>query len=149
MQDYIIAKMQEAHIPEIAALEKECFGELAWSESLLAQELTFDYKHYKVVLYQDKVIGYGGFSQILNEAHIMNIAIASPYRRKGIGSLLMDALKQKAYTLGITRMTLEVAGSNRPAIEFYLQHNFQLFGIRPDYYSNKEDALILWCLLED
>lgn len=148
MQDFVIAKMQEQHIPQIATLEKQCFGELAWSEHLLEQELFFDYKYYKVVLNQDKVIGYGGFSQILNEAHIMNIAIASPYRRQGVGSLLMDALKRKACALGITKMTLEVAEGNKSAIEFYFKHSFIFFGIRPNYYPNKENALILWCLLE-
>jgi len=149
MQDYVIVPMRKQHIAQIADIDKVCFGALAWSEQLFAEELSFDCKHYMAVLYKDKVIGYGGFSQILDEAHIMNIALLSPYRRKGIGSLLMNELKTKASALGITKMTLEVAENNQPAIEFYLKHNFKLFGIRPNYYSNKENALILWCLLEE
>jgi ribosomal-protein-alanine N-acetyltransferase len=149
MHDFKLADMRAEHIREIAAIEAQCFGARAWSEELLRAELADENKHYKVILHQDKVIGYGGFSHIIDEGHIMNIAVASPYRRMGAGSLIMNALKEKARSLNITALTLEAGEHNRPAIDFYHRHNFKDCGIRPGYYSDKEGALILWCLLEE
>ena len=45
----------------------------------------------------------------------------------------------------IERMTLEVKPTNDIAIGLYKKHNFNIAGIRKNYYSDtKEDALIMW-----
>lgn len=149
MLDITITDMQLAHISDIASLEEQCFGKRAWSADLLEAEFRDSSKHYKVATLRGKVIGYGGFSHILDEAHIMNIAVGSPYRQMGVGSLIMHALKQKALSFNIRSLTLEVSEFNLPAIQFYKKHDFISSGIRPRYYSDKEGAQILWCLLEE
>jgi ribosomal-protein-alanine N-acetyltransferase len=46
---------------------------------------------------------------------------------------------------GVTRATLEVRESNRPARQLYERLGFVAAGIRHGYYTEPvEDALILW-----
>ena len=40
--------------------------------------------------------------------------------------------------------TLEVRESNRTAIRLYERAGFELAGVRPHYYMDKENALIYW-----
>ena len=74
-QNIRIEKMKFEHIEQIAAIEKACFGQNAWSGALFYSELLDGNKHYFVAVKNNSVIGYGGYAHILDEAHIMNIAV--------------------------------------------------------------------------
>ena len=83
----------------------------------------------------------------LDEAHITNIAVKAGNRGKGIGTLLMSELISRARLLGIKAMTLEVKDINLPAIALYKSFGFTVEGVRPRYYNNLHDALIMWLSL--
>jgi len=81
---------------------------------------------------------------ILDEAHIGTIAIDEPYRRLGLGLLLLAESLLDAYQQGIRQSFLEVRSSNQAAQRMYEQFGFQVVGIRPRYYKNNgEDALLM------
>lgn len=81
---------------------------------------------------------------IIDEAHIGTIAIDAPYRRLGLGRLLLAESLLDAYRSGIQQSFLEVRRGNQPAITLYEQFGFQIAGIRPRYYKdNGEDALLM------
>ncbi len=81
---------------------------------------------------------------IIDEAHIGTIAIDTPYRRLGLGRLLLAESLLDAYRSGIQQSFLEVRRGNQPAITLYEQFGFQVAGIRPRYYKdNGEDALLM------
>lgn len=81
---------------------------------------------------------------IIDEAHIGTIAIDAPYRRLGLGRLLLADSLLDAYRSGIQQSFLEVRRGNQPAITLYEQFGFQIAGIRPRYYKdNGEDALLM------
>jgi ribosomal-protein-alanine N-acetyltransferase len=42
-------------------------------------------------------------------------------------------------------MTLEVRDSNRSAQELYRRFGFVPVGVRPKYYENRDDAIVMWC----
>jgi ribosomal-protein-alanine N-acetyltransferase len=82
---------------------------------------------------------------VVNEGHILNIAVAERYRRRGIGSLLMDSLIETARNLEMIAMTLEVRVGNAPAMGLYHKYGFKVEGLRKNYYADtKEDAVIMW-----
>ncbi len=92
-----------------------------------------------------EVAGYAGYWQVMDEGHIMNIAVREDLRSRGIGRALMEAMLKEGDSLGILYWTLEVRVSNAPALHLYEKTGFTSAGIRPGYYSNpKEDANILW-----
>jgi len=145
---YLLRAMQEKDIPQIIEIEKESFP-TPWSAYAFKCELADnDFAHYIVITIednQDLVLGYGGMWLIIDEAHITNIAIASQYRGKKLGDLLMNGLEALAMQKGALRMTLEVRVSNEKAQNLYKNRGFIPSGIRPNYYvAENEDALIMW-----
>ncbi len=90
------------------------------------------------------IVGYGGFWQVLDEAHISTIAVRPEFRQLGIGKLLMVTMLKHAIALEAERATLEVRVSNQAAQGLYRLYGFEVTGRRPRYYSdNFEDALIM------
>ncbi|MCM3633816.1 ribosomal protein S18-alanine N-acetyltransferase [Paenibacillus camelliae] len=132
-------------LPDIMSIEQDSFT-TPWTEEAFINELTNNmFAQYMVMEYQGKVIGYGGMWIIVDEAHITNIAILTPYRGQGLGKRLMHELQKTARFLGAVRMTLEVRASNEIAQRLYRRYGFEAAGIRPGYYSdNQEDAVIMW-----
>ncbi|HOO23306.1 MAG TPA: ribosomal protein S18-alanine N-acetyltransferase [Clostridia bacterium] len=139
-------KLTYENVKEVADLEKECFGHEAWSENLFMDEIPQENKHYIVVREDGEVVAYGGFSQILDEGHIMNIAVKQSFRRCGLGSIVIEKIVEKAKELNINSITLEVREGNTPARNLYEKHSFKLAGIRKEYYG-RENACIYWRVL--
>jgi ribosomal-protein-alanine N-acetyltransferase len=90
------------------------------------------------------LIGVGCLWSILEEAHIILLAIDPNYQRQGLGKLLLLGLLHKARERGLERATLEVKASNIVAISLYQKFGFKEAGRRRAYYPDGEDALILW-----
>ncbi|MBI4302360.1 MAG: ribosomal protein S18-alanine N-acetyltransferase [Chloroflexi bacterium] len=89
------------------------------------------------------VVGFVGIWLLLGEAHITTIAVHSSYRRQGIGELLLIAALELAVSRNETIATLEVRASNETAQGLYRKYGFGTVGIRPAYYPDREDALVM------
>ncbi|MDD4316790.1 MAG: ribosomal protein S18-alanine N-acetyltransferase [Clostridia bacterium] len=143
-QNIIFTKMNKSHIARVAEIEQVCFADEAWSYSMLFGELGDESKRYTVALDGDVVVAYGGYAHIIDEAHIMNIAVEPAYRKKGIGRRVLEYLIMDARARNISAMTLEVKSGNGAAVALYEKNGFVLAGIRKKYYKNTHDALIYW-----
>ena len=138
-----IKNMTQAHVFQIAEIEKLCFSD-PWSEKSVASELENRLSLWLVAMDGDRVAGYVGSQSVLDEADMMNVAVHPDYRRQGIGRDLVLALAEALRKKGIRGLMLEVRQSNAPAIALYEQLGFGQVGLRPNYYRNpKENALIL------
>lgn len=135
--------MDNCHVAQVAALEKQCFSE-PWSESSVASELSNPLSAWLVAMDGDALAGYVGSQSVMGESDMMNIAVDAHYRRQGIAQALVEALVVQLKEKGSHSLTLEVRISNQPAIALYEKLGFAQVGKRPNYYRNpKEDALIL------
>lgn len=138
-----ITEMKAHHVPQVAELEKLCFGD-PWSENSIAGELTHDYSFWLVAEEDGRVVGYIGSQIVFPDADMMNVAVHPDHRRLGIGQILVDTLAAELKHMDCKNLTLEVRASNTPAIALYEKLGFVQVGRRPNYYRNpKEDALIL------
>ena len=85
--------------------------------------------------------GFCAWRQTLpDEAELLNVAVDPDYRRRGIGSRLMETL------LGAARggIFLEVAESNTRAIALYRKFGWMEAGIRVGYYNQgKINAIVM------
>lgn len=139
--EYLI--MSQAHVSQVAALEAECFS-APWSENAISGELINPLSLWVVAVDGKTVAGYVGSQSVLGEADMMNIAVCSEYRRRGIGERLIQELICRLKANDVHNLTLEVRASNDSAISLYRKLDFQQVGRRPNYYAKpKEDALIL------
>lgn len=74
------------------------------------------------------VQGYGIFRVILDECYVINLTVEEGQRRKGVGSLLMQYIINRAHEYGCNRIVLDVRKDNYPAIAFYKKWGFTTAG---------------------
>lgn len=136
-------KMTQAHVAQVAQLEKLCFS-LPWSENSVTSELRNPLSLWIVAVEGETLAGYVGSQSVMGEADMMNLAVQPEYRRQGIGEKLVSVLITALAQQSVSSLALEVRASNAPAISLYEKLGFAQVGRRPNYYRNpKEDALIL------
>ena len=135
-----IVRMNESHISAVAELERQNFSD-PWPDIAVRGELTNKLALWLVAVEDGEVVGYVGSQTVLQEADMMNIAVADSHRRRGIAKMLVEELIRQ---LDAYQLTLEVRASNAPAISLYEALGFRQVGLRKNYYRKpKEDALIL------
>ena len=140
--DYKIVPMTEKHVAGIKEIDDLCF-ESPWSLKSFESELTNPLAVYFVAISEEKVIGYGGYWWVFDEGQITNIAVHPDFRQKGVASSLIEEMVKKCSVTDVYSLTLEVRKSNNPAISLYEKYGFKRVGLRPKYYDNKEDAVLM------
>lgn len=76
-------------------------------------------------------------------ARLYSIAVAGHSRGAGVGAALIEAAVREAARRGADILRLEVRASNEPARRAYRRAAFGETGIRPAYYRDGEDAVIM------
>lgn len=138
-----ISSMEKKDLREVLAIEKSSFGD-PWSRDMFLAELRNKLSYFLVAKFLNKIIGYGGFWLIIDEAHLVNFAIHPNYRRKQFGKQLLYALLKLALSKGACKAILEVRSSNKIAQDFYKKFGFSSVAIRKKYYGDTgEDAIIM------
>jgi len=133
-----------ADITKIKEIEDECFS-LPWTEKQLSMMLDKDrFVFIAAFDEENSPIGYAGMQYVLDEGYIGNVAVTKSYREKGIGSLLIGNIIERARKLNLSFLTLEVRESNCAAIALYSKYEFIRVAVRKNYYDfPKEDAIIM------
>ena len=141
-----IIPMQKDYLDEVIKVEEQAYGEHHWSKESFFNELNNQLaKYYCAFNEQGELVGYCGCWQIMEEAHITNVAVSPHHRRQNVGEALLVAIIKSCYKEMIKYLTLEVRVSNEPAIKLYEKYGFKSLGVRKGYYQdNNEDALIMW-----
>ena len=86
-----IIQMNESHVSAVAELERQNFSE-PWPEIAVRSELTNKLALWLVAVEDGVVAGYVGSQTVLQEADMMNIAVADTHRRRGIARMLVEEL---------------------------------------------------------
>jgi ribosomal-protein-alanine N-acetyltransferase len=130
----------------VLAIEHESFTS-PWTREMYLAELDNVGVSFCYLARDDSgvILGFCSFWRVLDELHINNLAVAPPYRRRGIGTGLLTHVLNEGGRLGAHRATLEVRRSNDVARHLYERLGFATAGVRRAYYTNPvEDALVLW-----
>ena len=139
-----IVPMSASHIEAVHAIESHSFSD-PWPINEIKFEMEQKHNISIVALMGDEVAGYAMMRHIINEGHICNIAVHEDYRKKGIGSVIVEGLAAIAKAREMIGITLEVRIGNRAAMALYHKHGFIVEGYRQRYYRYPtEDAAIMW-----
>ena len=96
--------------------------------------------------------GYLLAMMIDDEAEILSIGVTPDRQRQGVGKLLLQHFFEHGTSQNMTRVVLEVAEDNVPALGLYRDFGFAAFGRRKGYYkqgNQKIDAIMMkWCPTE-
>jgi ribosomal-protein-alanine N-acetyltransferase len=140
--------MVETDIDAILAIERQSFQRI-WQRSSFLEELVNDYAYPYTIRCKEgnnppQIIAYICFRVVTDEMHLLRIAVALRWRRRGIASRLLDKCFALALEKGAGTAILEVRPSNKSAISLYHKLGFHLVEKRINYYTEtREDAIIL------
>lgn len=140
----MVRPMAADDLGQVAMLEQTCFPD-PWSIQSLAYDLLANPQAvYYTAVRGNLVAGYTGLHHILDEGHIMNLAVSHAERRRGVGRCLLSALVAYAWENSLGFLTLEVRVSNGAALALYESFGFKREGLRTSYYKKPlEDAIIM------
>ena len=127
-----------ADLPALAALEQELFGADAWGESLIRQEIEGPGRRFVVA---DDLSGYAVTMTAGDIVDLLRIGVRPEARRSGLATRLLDELLVD--TEDASRMLLEVSVSNADALGFYVARQFSVIDVRPHYYRDGSEALVM------
>lgn len=131
----------EHDVGVITEIENRVFRH-PWKKNQIKKELKQENGKLVYVEIEKKIMGYIMVQVVKNEAQILNIAIDVPFQHRGYGKKL---LQYTLHELGTqTNVFLEVRESNLPAIKLYSEFNFEKIGAREHYYSDGENAIVMF-----
>ncbi len=142
----------ESDIDELAELAASGISN-AWSRRAFADQLASDTDRSWCVRPSSAgggpLLAYCVSRKVLNELEILTLVVAAGARRQGIARALVDRVLSEASASGVDVVHLEVRTSNHAAQALYRDRSFETVGVRPRYYSNGEDALLMRRALAD
>jgi len=137
-----VRRLAYSDLPAVISIERRSFP-APWSLAMFVLELSKPSGICLAASEEEELLGYLVCSRYDRVWHLMNVAVAPEWRRRGVASRLIRQLVDEAG--GELPFTLEVRVSNRDAIAMYERLGFRSAGVRPRYYQdNGEDALIMW-----
>jgi ribosomal-protein-alanine N-acetyltransferase len=142
---FAIRRMNEPDIDAVLSIERTAFPS-PWSRQAFENEIRTDYALPLVLCkpHPPLIIGYLCAWTVLDECHILNLAVHTAYRRQGLASLMLDHLFRLCTAGEVSRFYLEVRETNDQAISLYRKHGFRVCGVRRRYYTDTgEDALLM------
>jgi len=121
-------------------------------EFVLANILT-GVPHY-VALADNRVVGWCDICKntsrpVFKHVGLLGMGVVAAYRGQGLGRLLITAAINHAKTIGLTRIELEVYGSNEAAIRLYKSMGFQHEGTKRQhaYFGDRYEDSHLMALI--
>ncbi len=138
-----IDDMKVDDLPEVLAIETTSF-KTPWSETLFRNEIFKSIAVSRVAKINGKVVGYLCANLIIDEGHILNLAVHPHYRRLGAASHMIKEMIDVMRENRCGSIFLEVRASNEEARKMYERFGFSLLGTRKNYYvSPVEDAVVM------
>lgn len=138
--------MRPEDMAEVIAVERAAYSP-GWPATAFERELTQNGMARYVVLRRpgdESIAGFAGLWLMVDEAHVVTVAVLPEERRHGYGRVLVHGLMHVALHNEMTAATLEVRASNTAARALYRGYGFYEVGERKRYYSdNREDAIIM------
>jgi [ribosomal protein S18]-alanine N-acetyltransferase len=156
VDEITIARMSEHDLLEVVEIEEQS-GLSRWGWAAYYAELQGTNKDLMLIavtlrspiIEHQRIAGYIVARQTAGELHINNVAVREQYRRRGIGSALLESILEQSKRLGIHTAFLEVRSGNKAAQALYEKCGFKAIARRSNYYSEpREDAVVMSLILK-
>ena len=127
----------------VLTIEQSSFP-IPWSRNMFIEEM--ENRNSRLISFRidGSIVGYVCFWAVLDEAHLLSVAVHPSRRHQGLGRLIMAEIERLCIKEGLKRIILEVARKNTFARDLYRKCGFDSVGFRKNYYSaTKDDAIIM------
>ena len=130
------------HLEEVLGIERLSFPE-PWTRGMFEREISLPISHFFVANLEKKIVGYSGYWQVEDEAHLINLAVHPDFRCRGLGRQILNYLCEMAVKQGLRKILLEVRESNSAARKLYESCGFLTNGLRLKYYQDENAVLMV------
>lgn len=140
--------MASTDLKTVLAIEQACQS-TPWTPGNFRDCLDSGYQC-QVAALDGEPVAFMVLSSVLDETHLLNIAVAPAWQRRGLARWMLTEALTEAVSSGITVIYLEVRESNAGARRLYQELGFQEAGRRKNYYGaaeGREDAVLMWAEL--
>lgn len=146
MQGVKLRELREGDLEEIHRIERASYP-TPWSMNFFRLMANMNPELFIVATVNEELVGYtvgeldarGNGRKV---GHVMNFAVDSRHRDRGVGTMLMDELEARFLRLGATAAYLEVRESNVDAQRLYSRRGYVYLRKVEGYYGD-EDGLIM------
>jgi ribosomal-protein-alanine N-acetyltransferase len=137
-------------VDAVYALECSVFPH-PWSRANFVDSLASGYDAWVLRGPEDELAGYFLLMIAVDEAHLLDVAVAAPRQGRGLGRYLLDRIVARARGLRMASILLEVRPSNERALQVYQRYGFAEIGRRKGYYpaheGRREEAIVMRYML--
>src|SRR5450830_1204474 len=138
--------MQRSDLEDVFALEQSVYPH-PWSMANFEDSLNSNYEAWVLRDRDGELLGYFLLMAVVDEAHLLNVAVSADKQRQGLGRFLLNQAVACARGQGMESVVLEVRPSNTRALEIYERYGFKHIGRRKGYYpaadQQREDAIVM------
>jgi [ribosomal protein S18]-alanine N-acetyltransferase len=140
------ARMSENCLDEVMEIELAVFP-FPWTRNVFQSTIWDGYDCWVARDAENILIGYFVLMKVVDEAHLLTIAVRHDRQGQGLGRRLLDYALELAREMKMESMLLEVRPSNQNALVMYRHYGFVQIGQRKNYYAaannTREDALVM------
>ncbi len=146
-----LCRLSMADIDAILEIEQRVYA-YPWSrgnfsDSFVNQDLAFGLRDEA-----GQLRAYFVIMAVVDEAHILTIAVDAPWQSRGYARYLLHCIEQITLSENMQGVLLEVRRSNLRAQQVYLAAGYQQIGCRRAYYpaaEAREDAIVMRKTLQE
>lgn len=136
-------RMERTDLDEILEIEKVSFPS-PWTRDMFLEEMSNRSARLIVFTEDGLIVGYMCFWVVLDEGHLMNIAVRPDRRGRGYGTYMMERLRELCLKDGLNKIILDVGKRNLPARRLYKKCGYSSIGFRKRYYTSiNDDAVVM------
>ena len=130
------------HLEEIVTIENYVFNQ-PWTRNQFMNDIKSNIDSENWIYIMDELVAGYIFGWIIqDEYHLHNIAVHPEYLRRSIGKALLRHIIERVISRDIKLILLEVSSHNISAQKCYKYFGFTQMGVRKDYYSVGDDAIL-------
>jgi len=127
----------------MAALDRACFGSDSFPRRLIQRYLTSHETISIVAEAQAELKGFILLHWAPHTAEVATLDVHPAWRRRGIGTALLNRAEAEANAMGILKLALHVETTNQGAIGLYQRLGFVITAGSPGYYAGRRDAWVM------
>jgi ribosomal-protein-alanine N-acetyltransferase len=136
--------MREADLDRVIDIEPTLYTH-PWTRGNFRDSIEAGYSC-RVIECAGELAGYGVLMIGVREAHLLNLSVAAPWQRRGLGRALLVHFIDIARRAEADQLFLEVRPSNLAARRLYAEMGFREISVRRGYYpamAGREDAILM------
>lgn len=139
--NWTVEPMRPEDLAVCAAIEQHAPD--PWTETQMAEELSFEGARLFVVRRGDVIAGLAAFQLAADEASLNTVTIDPAFRRQGAARALLCGALEALKAEGAAMCFLEVRSQNAPALALYDALGFSRAGLRKRFFTNPPDDAIV------